>query len=387
MVIQPEKQIYEYMKIAIHQPRLSYYYGGGERVPLEQAHYFSKWGNEVFVITTDIKNKSKLFLDFQKDNPRVKIIGFKPTDKLKTIYKKELGQNRYRIDAESLEFGRMTKQFYLENQFDIVATHYSVDSLYIPKNQYVILELHGCPKYRRNIDECALSRANALVCVAKYVGDYWRKLYSIKEPIHLTYNGINNRYFQPKEIQKTRDVLYVGRLIKIKGVDDLLRSLRFIISQFPSVKIVIIGKGPEDDNLHALAKKLQIEKHIAWKRSVSDGELLNLYNASKICVFPSIAKEGVLTTLLEAAACGSAIITTKCCGMPEFIENKVDGLLVKPHCPKELSLVIRKLLVNDKVRSCLGENACIKIMRYWTWEKRAKELVKVYEQCVKGQAV
>ncbi len=371
------------MKIAIHQPRVSYYYGGGERVPLEQASHFSKLGHEVFVITTEVNNKSQLFLDFQKNNPKVKIVAFKPTDKLKEIYKKELGQSRHRADAESLEFGRMTKNFYLANQFDIVATHYTVDSLYIPNNQFVVLELHGCPSKRRMIDARSLERANALVCVAEYVGNFWKEMYLITRQIYLTYNGIDSSYYTPEKRAKIYDLLYVGRLIKIKGVDDLLHSIKNVAQNFPKIRFAIVGKGPESDRLHTLAKKLKINHLIDWKNSIADCELLELYRASKIGVFPSTAKEGVLTTMLEAASCEIAVITTNSCGMPEFLKNNKNGLLVEPHNVTELTSAIEKLLNDDKLRNSLGKKARADIVRNWTWETRAKELIKIYKLCLK----
>ena len=371
------------MKIAIHQPRVSYYYGGGERVPLEQASHFSKLGNDVSVITTEVNNKSKLFLDFQKNNPKVKIVAFKPTDKLKEIYKKELGQSRHRADAESLEFCRMTKNFYLANQFDIVATHYTVDSLYIPNNQFVVLELHGCPSKRRTIDARSLERADALVCVAEYVGNFWKEMYSITRQIYLTYNGIDSSYYTPEKRVKIYDLLYVGRLIKIKGVNDLLRSIKNVAQNFPKIRIAIVGKGPESDRLYILAKKLKIDQLITWKSSISDKELLDLYHTSKIGVFPSIAKEGVLTTMLEAASCEVPVVTTNSCGMPEFLKNGRNGLLVEPHDISGLTSAIEKLLHDDNLRNTLGEKARADIIRHWTWETRAKELIKVYKLCLK----
>ncbi len=111
------------MKIAIHQPRLSYYIGGGERVPLEQAKYLARLGHKVTIVTTDADRKSSLFRLFVEENPLVRIEAIRLSDKLKYLYKTELGQNRRRVDAESMEFGRLTKKYYKEIYFDIVATH------------------------------------------------------------------------------------------------------------------------------------------------------------------------------------------------------------------------------------------------------------------------
>ena len=63
---------------------------------------------------------------------------------------------------------------------------------------------------------------------------------------------------------------------------------------------------------------------------IPNGELIGYYNKSKICVFHSFAREGVLTTMLEAASCGRPIITSNCCGMPDFLKHELNGLLVEP---------------------------------------------------------
>lgn len=371
------------MKIAIHQPRLSYYVGGGERVPLEQARYLTKLGHEVVIITTDSKNKSPLFRNFVKKNPRIKIKMFQLSDKLKQLYKINLGQNRYRCDAESFEFGRLTKEYYLKNIFDLVVAHYTVDALKIPKNQKVMLHLHGCPVRKRRVDEKSLNRANVLSSVAEYVGNFWREMYGVKVPIYVAYNGIDNRCFHPLKITRKYDLLFVGRLIKIKGVSDLLRAAALVKKKKSDLKIIIVGIGPEEKNLQLLADKLKMNSHVIWAGSVADSDLLKLYNSSKISIFPSTAKEGVLTTMLEAAACGSAIITTNCCGMPEFLKHNKNGLLVEPRDPKKLASAIRRLLRNVMLRKRLGRNAAGSIDKNWTWEKRAKKLELIYKSCVK----
>ena len=371
------------MKIAIHQPRISYYIGGGERVPLEQAKYLSKLGHLVTIVTIRPNKKSLLFKSFIKNNPLVKIEYFEPSNKLKQLYGIDLGQNRYRCDAESLEFGHLTEKYYQRNIFDLVAAHYTVDVLKIPRNQNTILHLHGCPAHKRNIDNRSLRRADNFISVAKYVRDFWREMHHIEKPIFLAYNGVNNNYFRPIKIIKNYDLLFIGRLIKIKGVDDLLNAISLIVKKKQNLKTVIIGNGPEKEKLKFLAKKLKINQNIIWLDSITDVKLLQLYNSSKVSVFPSIAKEGVLTTMLEAAACNSAIITANCCGMWEFLKNNQNGLLVEPRNPKLLASAIMRLLSNEDLVKKLGKNALIAVNKHWTWKKQARKLELIYKLCLK----
>lgn len=368
------------MKIAIHQPRISYYYGGGERVPLEQAHHFSERDHDVTIITVRSPVESALFRAFRKDNPRVRIVCFEPSLKLAGILRRELGHSRRRIDQESIEFGKMTMNFYKENQFDIVATHYTVDSLFIPRNQNVILELHGCSVQRRMLDKRSIDRANTLTSVARSVSDHWRSMYKLKRPIYLTYNGVDSLRFKPERCPKRYDLLYVGRLIKVKGVDDLIYSLSTVTKNFPNITVMIVGKGPDEKRLRYIARKQRMIGHITWRKSISDEELLQLYNMSRMCVFPSVAKEGVLTTMLEAASCGAAIITTKCCGMPEFIRHNINGVLVSEHDSRALAEATIRLLEEPRIRKDLGKQARHDIQNSWTWQKRVDVLLKVYKK-------
>ena len=92
------------MKIAIHQPRISYYSGGGERVPLEQASQFCRLGHKVFIITSEPEKKSQLYLEFLRSNPDAKIISFDLKKVRPDIYKIKPGQNQTRWDEESLAF-------------------------------------------------------------------------------------------------------------------------------------------------------------------------------------------------------------------------------------------------------------------------------------------
>ncbi|MDP1719332.1 MAG: glycosyltransferase family 4 protein [bacterium] len=371
------------MKIAIHQPRISYYFGGGERVPLEQARYLSRLGHHVTIVTTKTARPSALFMDFVRKNPSVHVELVPMSTKLKVLHRIVPGHSRARWDDESLEFGRLTEDYYWKNKFDLVAIHYTVDALRIPDCQTVALQLHGCPKRRRNIDALALKRSDVLLSVARYVTNFWRRMYQIKKPILLAYNGINASVFCPRKISTKYDLFFAGRLIKIKGVDDLLRAVGLATERFPELKLLIVGRGPDEERLKALAVNLGIAGNICWAGSVSDEALLSAYRSSRVSVFPSTAKEGVLTTMLEAAACGAAVITTNSCGMPEFLKNKKNGLLVAPGDPKSLTDAILLLLDNPALAGKLGANARRAIVQSWTWEKRAADLSAIYKNVVK----
>lgn len=366
------------MKIAIHQPRISYYNGGGERVPLEHARYLSLSGHDVTIVTTSAEKKSDIFLDFEKNNPQVKMVFFDLKKVYPIIYKIEAGKNQKRWDDEALAFGKMTKEYYQNNDFDLVAVHYCVDALLIPRNQRVVLHLHGCPTRRRKINDRSLARADSLVSVSMSIAKYWRKMHDIKKRIFLAYNGMDNDNYHPVDIKEEFDIFFLGRLIKIKGVDDIIEAVRILKKNGKNLKVVIAGDGPERKNLQNKIRKLKLDNIKIIGRVLEDN-LCVLYNKSRICIFPSTAKEGVLTTMLEAASCARPIITTSCCGMVEFIKNKKNGILVPPHNPEKISLAVDFLLSHPQVRKNIAKQARKDINDFWTWKKRIKELEIIYK--------
>jgi len=358
------------MKIAIHQPRVSYYVGGGEIVPLEQAAGLST--NHKITIVTSKYKESDVFKAFKKNNPQIRVEYFQLPDK---IYKEDPGQNQLRWDTESIAFGKATIDYYVQNNFDLIVSHYTTDALLLPKKN--ILHLHGFPHKYRDLNALALMVPMGFVSVSKFVTENWKSMHNINN-INLCYNGVNEAKFVPKKTDKKFDILYLGRLIKIKGIDDLIHSLENVKSEIPNLRVLIGGKGPDEPRLKHLTSRLSLTNNIEFCGYIPEENLVDIYNKAKICVFPSYAREGVLTTLLEASSCGTPSITANCCGMKEFVKDKVNGMLFKPRNIGQLSSLIIESLTNQKLRDRLGKNARKEIVTNWTWKKRIKELESIY---------
>jgi len=284
--------------------------------------------------------------------------------------------NRWHL--ESVRFGLKSSDFYRENHFDLVITHFSTDLLFIPSNIKTILNVHGVPSFISSIDENCYSLANNLIFTTNDIKDKICKMYPcINKNGRVIHLGTKNIFDTCPILERKNDILFVGRLIKIKGIDILISAIKRLPS-FNRINVCIVGMGPEENNLKELVKSYGLEKNIRFISSVSEEELSQLYLNSKIVVFPSYQKEGILLSMLEAAAHGCGLIVSNCCGMPEFIENGKNGLLFEPKNIEDLSNKIN-LLMNDKdKRNELGYNAFIKIRDYWNDLERTKELYNYY---------
>ncbi|RJR29210.1 glycosyltransferase family 1 protein [Candidatus Microgenomates bacterium] len=376
------------MKILIHQPRLSYYLGGGETVPLKQAEMLRQLGHQVEILTSKPPKYSSVFEEFRSNNPSIAIYELELVGEQRKIYDEKPGKDWSRWDREAIFFGQKAFDFYAKQNtnYDLVITHLLSDSLFIPKKFTNVLHLHGVPSEWRSMDEILLTRPDKFVAVSDSVKDGWINLYPELEnkDIDVCYNGIDTSQFANEAAPRDIDLLYVGRLLTHKGIYQIVDALAILQSQgVVSNRLVMIGSGPESENLQNKIVELNLEKMIELKEGVSNEELISFYNRAKIFLCPSYAKEGVLTTMLEAASCGAAIITADACGMPEFAHDKENALLAKPQDSKSLADNIAELLKSEVLRKRLVTNAKVELNKNWDSKMTIAKLAKLYESYTK----
>ena len=368
------------MKIAIYQPRVSYYVGGGEVVPLEHAKYLSKSGHRVTLVTTRASfiKKSEYFIAFLKNNPKVKVAYLDLPKELSWIYQEKPGQRWIRWDYESLYVGRIAFNYFSKNNFDLVGVHNFLDVLAIPSKQKSVLHLHGYPAQANYMHELCLVIPDRFIAVSSFIRKKWKQLLPLKE-VFVATHGIDGSKFKPlSKTKKQFDVLYIGRLIPIKGVSYLIKAISLLKNN--DLKVAIVGSGPELSVLKSLVKKNKLERQVNFLGYIKDRDLPKLYNSAKVVALPSYDREGILTTMLEASACGVPVITTSACSMSEFLRPRKNGLLVKPQSVKDLAQAINLLLTNEVLRKKLGRQARRDVETRWDWKIKIKTVEKLYEQ-------
>lgn len=177
------------------------------------------------------------------------------------------------------------------------------------------------------------------------------------------------------------DVVYLGRLIKPKNVDILLRAGAALKGVFPGLKIGIIGDGPERENLGKLAGELSVQKNVKFFGFVEDfSEVVALMKSSKVFVIPSIQEGGASIVTLEANACGLPVIAVD---HPLGIDKRLilsgkTGFFVEL-TPDAIAEKIRLLLSDEKLRVQMKANA-IEFAQNYDWKKIVGEIEKVYAE-------
>jgi glycosyltransferase involved in cell wall biosynthesis len=142
-------------------------------------------------------------------------------------------------------------------------------------------------------------------------------------------------------------LLSVGRLVRQKGHEFLLRALPPLMEEFPDMGLVIIGEGELKCDLVRLSEDLSIQARVIFAGSHSSAS--ELMSAFDIFVQPSLW-EGMPLAVLEAMTAGVPVVATRVGGIPEAIEHEQSGLLVNAGVPSELTEALRTLLVDKCLR-------------------------------------
>jgi glycosyltransferase involved in cell wall biosynthesis len=169
-----------------------------------------------------------------------------------------------------------------------------------------------------------------------------------------------------EKMKDKKIVLYVGRLISGKGIIDLVEATAKI--NFDNFILLIVGDGPEEKRLKDLTKKLKIENKIEFLGAKNFNEVLSIMKISDIFVNPSY-NEGLPTTVLEAGACGCAIVATDVGGTREIITDKKSGILIEAKDINAIAKSIEKLLIDETKRKEFSQSAKQEVSEKFNWEK------------------
>ncbi len=179
-------------------------------------------------------------------------------------------------------------------------------------------------------------------------------------------------------------VLFVGRLVEKKGVDDLIQAFSLLpTSMQAKTRLWIVGSGEQETALRAQGAHLGISEKITLWGKISNNELPDFYAAADLFVGPSVMAtsgdtEGQGVVFLEAFAARLCVLATRIGGISEVVESGKTGLLVEPRNPEMLANNIAKLLNNTNLRARLASNAFGKVVADYDWNNIAGSFEEVY---------
>lgn len=302
-------------------------------------------------------------------------------------------------------------------KYDIVVAHdwlSAIGGITIKKevNLPFVFHVHSTEKGRTlgngstvvsNIELHGAKAADLIVTVSYAMKDELMKLGFPKEKIQVCYNGVDPQKYNPEavnaeQVKKIRDfyglkddelmILFLGRLVGVKGVDKLIMAMSHILPKMPKAKLVIVGLGDLQDYLVNLVKTMRLQDFVKFRfEFVPEEERILHYAACDVAVFPSLYEPfGIV--VLEAMSMERPVVVGAAgvSGMREIViccGEEQCGYHIDPNNPSDIAWGITNALENPEKRKWLGKNGRRRVLEEFTWDRIAEKTVELYEQIIK----
>ena len=200
---------------------------------------------------------------------------------------------------------------------------------------------------------------------------------------HVIMGGVDTDKFSPGSADDAgaRPVLYVGRLMPHKGVDDLVGALP------PGMRLELIGQ-PYHEEFAADLRRMAEGKDVHFMHDCDDRALVEAYRRALCVVLPSVYRtryggetrvpELLGQTLLEGMACGAPAVCTDVASMPEVVEDGVTGFVVPPNDPRALEEKLVWLRDNPARRREMGAAARRRVLDKFNWPAVVRNCLEIY---------
>lgn len=234
-------------------------------------------------------------------------------------------------------------------------------------------------KYLWGVDRY-IAVSNAIKDVLIKDGIPSEKIAVVHDGIDLSrFNGISGDYLR-QEFSVNPSTFIIGNVAHLadhKGHQYLIKSISYVLKEFPDVKFFIVGDGELRSPLKELANKLNLNDKLIFTGFRNDvPQFLKFFDLFVL----SSHLEGLCSALLEALAMRKPVVATAAGGVPEIIEDGVNGILVPTKNPEALAAGIISMVRDGDKAKKMGENGRQTVEARFSVEKMVSETVDIYEE-------
>lgn len=190
--------------------------------------------------------------------------------------------------------------------------------------------------------------------------------------IEIIPNGVDLGAFNSVKMKKSRKprIIYVGRLINYKHVDDLLKAFSELDLD---AELWVVGDGPERGKLEQLAKELGVEDKVSFTGFIDERRKLELLKSSWALVLPS-STEGFGIVVVEAWASRTAVVVSDIPALNALVEDEKNGLIFKLRDVKGLKAKLERVLEDEELRERLSKAGYELVKEKFSWDGIAKAI-------------
>ena len=207
--------------------------------------------------------------------------------------------------------------------------------------------------------------------------------------------GIDSEKFKPVDsnIRKKYNVepddklvLFVGRFVPVKNIPFLITGMAELIKSDSKIKLMLVGEGPLYEQLVNLVSTLNIGSNVIFSGRILNDILPEYYSAADVFVITS-NYDNFPNAVIEAMACSLPVVGTKVGGIPQQVEDGVNGFLIENNNMSEFKEAVLKLVNNRRLCKEIGERNKEIVKAKYDWSKSARRFWEIYEGILKGVKV
>lgn len=177
----------------------------------------------------------------------------------------------------------------------------------------------------------------------------------------------------PRVQRKTDELLFVGRLVEKKGVHFLLEAMSAVLKKHPSVRLILAGSGPMEQELRQQAGRLHLSERVDFLGMVAQTQLPALYQRATLAIFPFVVaksgdQEGFGLVQVEAMGCECPVIAGDLPAIHDIIAHEENGLIFPSGNAEALADAIIKLLDKSELRARLAGEGRKRVVQKFDWE-------------------
>jgi glycosyltransferase involved in cell wall biosynthesis len=261
---------------------------------------------------------------------------------------------------------------------------------------------HAKDIYRKDLNpgdllSLKMRHAKFAVTCTKANQEYLDRFRPKTTPLYTIYHGLDLTLFTPgNDRSEKKDqtdqplILSVGRLVEKKGFTYLVEACRLLKDRGYTFKCRIVGGADQyTETISSLVTQLNLSEDITLHHAVTQEELRGIYRQATVFALPCQViengdRDGIPNVLVEAMAMGLPVVSTNISGIPELIEDGVDGLLVPQKNAEALADALERLLNNHDLRQAFGKTARAKVCRHFDSKRNVIMLRDLFETSLRS---
>ncbi len=234
-----------------------------------------------------------------------------------------------------------------------------------------------------------INSSKKCICISEYNRNFiLKKFPHIEESkIEVVRCGIEVERFAPQETLNFKEetvILSVGRLVPTKGFDTLIRACFLLKNKGLRLKCLIVGEGKYKNKYQRLRDNLGLKAQVYFLGPKREEELMKLYSECDFFVLPvrrisaGDIQDGIPVSLMEAMSLEKVVISSSLSGIPELIDDGINGFLVKPDDYQEIARIIIFLAKDLPQRIKIGKKAREKIKGQFSLKATVDRLEEIF---------